>query len=143
MGAHIDKTGRFQSDKYPSCPAGKVPLSIEDATAQDLLWEYAQRRREVDAEFAADLELCLRAAGYKPAPAMPEYSGQTEGVVIAFNIDSCWGAVQYPHRTGHRVVSFHSTTYHGRNFPYVGERVYIVFADRDGGDLLALYEVTS
>ena len=66
MGAHIDREGRFQSDKYPTCPAGKVPLSTRDRTAQDLLWAYAQRRREVDAEFADDLEAALKADGYKP-----------------------------------------------------------------------------
>lgn len=44
MGAHT-VNGQFQSDKYPTCPPGKVPLSVEDPTAQDLLWEYAQRRR--------------------------------------------------------------------------------------------------
>lgn len=58
--------GEFQSDKYPTCPRGKVPLSVKDPTAQDLLWEYAQRRRAVDAEFAADLETCLVAAGHLP-----------------------------------------------------------------------------
>lgn len=63
MGSHI-VNGEFQSDKYPTCPAGKVPLSVKDETAQDLLWEYAQRRRVVDAEFASDLETALRAAGY-------------------------------------------------------------------------------
>jgi hypothetical protein len=56
--------GKFQSDKYPTCPPGKVPLSVEDESAQDLLWEYAQRRREVDAEFSVDLEAALRTAGY-------------------------------------------------------------------------------
>lgn len=56
--------GEFQSDKYPTCPRGKVPLSVKDKTAQDLLWEYAQRRRAVDAEFAADLEIALTAKGY-------------------------------------------------------------------------------
>lgn len=65
MGAHIIND-QFQSDKYPTCPAGKVPLSVKDPTAQDLLWEYAQRRRSVDAEFADDLETALRAAGYVP-----------------------------------------------------------------------------
>lgn len=55
--------GKFQSDKYPTCPAGKVPLSVTDPTTQDLLWQYAQRRRAVDAQFADDLELALRAAG--------------------------------------------------------------------------------
>lgn len=63
---HINADGKFQSDKYPTCPPGKVPLSVEDKSAQDLLWQYAQRRRSVDAEFANDLETCLRAAGYVP-----------------------------------------------------------------------------
>jgi hypothetical protein len=66
MGAHLID-GEFQSDKYPTCPRGKVPLSCKDPTAQDLLWEYAQRRRPVDAEFSADLEEALRLAGYDPA----------------------------------------------------------------------------
>lgn len=70
MGDHI-VNGKFQSDKYPSCPSGKVPLSIEDATAQDLLWEYAQRRRAVDAGFSEDLETCLRAAGFVPPQHAP------------------------------------------------------------------------
>lgn len=65
MGAHIID-GEFQSDKYPTTPRGKVPLSVKDTTAQDLLWQYAQRRRLVDAEFADDLEVCLLANGYKP-----------------------------------------------------------------------------
>lgn len=60
------KDGEFQSDKYPTCPPGKVPLSVKDETAQDLLWTYAQRRRVVDAEFAADLETALLRAGYVP-----------------------------------------------------------------------------
>ena len=59
--------GEFQSDKYPTTPRGKVPLSTKDPTAQDLLWEYAQRRRTVDADFADDLEAALRSAGYEPA----------------------------------------------------------------------------
>lgn len=63
MGSHIID-GEFQSDKYPTCPRGKVPLSVKDPTAQDLLWEYAQRRRAVDAEFSADLETALRSEGY-------------------------------------------------------------------------------
>lgn len=64
MGTHIIN-GQFQSDKYPTCPPGKVPLSVEDKTAQDLLWTYAQRRREVDPDFAADLETELLAAGFE------------------------------------------------------------------------------
>lgn len=65
LSAHLID-GEFQSDKYPTCPRGKVPLSVKDPTAQDLLWVYAQRRRAVDAEFADDLETALRAAGYVP-----------------------------------------------------------------------------
>ena len=65
MGAHI-VNGQFQSDKYPTTPAGKVPLSVKDKTAQDLLWEYAQRRRAVDSEFSNDLEACLIAEGFVP-----------------------------------------------------------------------------
>lgn len=63
--------GEFQSDKYPTTPRGKVPLSVKDVTAQDLLWEYAQRRRAVDAEFADDLEEALRIAGYHRVPRDP------------------------------------------------------------------------
>ncbi len=65
MGSHINDDGEFQSDKYPTTPAGKVPLSVYDTTAQDLLWEYAQRRRSVDAEFSSDLEASLLRAGYR------------------------------------------------------------------------------
>lgn len=66
MGTHLID-GEFQSDKYPTCPPGKVPLSVTDPTAQDLLWEYAQRRRSVDSEFSADLETALLSAGYGKA----------------------------------------------------------------------------
>lgn len=67
MGAHLID-GDFQSDKYPSCPLGKVPLSTQDPTAQDLLWIYAQRRRKVDSEFSDDLEQALINHGYLPPP---------------------------------------------------------------------------
>ncbi|NUP08378.1 MAG: hypothetical protein HOW73_20200 [Polyangiaceae bacterium] len=59
--------GEFQSDKYPTCPRGKVPLSTKDATAQDLLWEYAQRHRTIDAQFSDDLEAALEAKGFEAA----------------------------------------------------------------------------
>jgi len=65
MGAHLIDN-EFQSDKYPTCPRGKVPLSTKDPTAQDLLWEYAQRRREVDAEFSDDVETALKLKGFNP-----------------------------------------------------------------------------
>lgn len=83
MGAHINKGGLFQSDKYPTCPAGKVPLSVKDPAAQPLLWEYAQRRRSIDAEFSADLEECLRAAGYQPpGTAQPLVEAQSTDVLV-------------------------------------------------------------
>lgn len=63
MGDHLID-GEFQSDKYPTTPRGKVPLSVKDKIAQDLLWEYAQRRRAVDAEFSEDLEEALLNAGF-------------------------------------------------------------------------------
>lgn len=63
MGAHLIDD-MFQSDKYPTTPRGKVPLSTKDPMAQDLLWEYAQRHRAVDAEFSDDLEAALVAAGF-------------------------------------------------------------------------------
>lgn len=78
MGAHINAAGKFQSDRYPTCPAGKVPLSVTDKTAQDLLWEYAQRRRSVDAEFSADLEAVLLGAGFVP-PVAPTRASGPEG----------------------------------------------------------------
>ncbi len=66
MGSHINQDGEFQSDKYPTCPAGKVPLSVKDPMAQDLLWEYSIRRRSVDPEFALDLEQVLLEKGFEP-----------------------------------------------------------------------------
>ncbi len=66
MGAHLID-GEFQSDKYPTTPRGKVPLSVKDPTAQDLLWEYASRREPIDAEFSADLRVALLASEYDPA----------------------------------------------------------------------------
>lgn len=71
MSSHI-VNGKFQSDKYPTCPPEKVPLSVEDPMAQDLLWEYAQRRRKIDSEFSIDLETALLDAGF---------SGERERVI--------------------------------------------------------------
>jgi hypothetical protein len=70
MGAHIDNEGRFQSDKHPTCPPDKVPLSLNDPLAQPLLWEYAEKFRAAnkdnDPEFADDVQARLRAVGYAP-----------------------------------------------------------------------------
>lgn len=74
MGAHLID-GEFQSDKYPTTPRGKVPLSVKDRDAQDLLWEYAQRRRRIDAEFADDLQAALIHAGFPRARAYSKDGG--------------------------------------------------------------------
>jgi hypothetical protein len=72
MGTHLID-GDFQSDKYPMTPRGCVPLKCSDVSAQDLLFEYAQRRRAVDAEFSADLEQALRNKSFDlPAWALRE-----------------------------------------------------------------------
>lgn len=63
MGNHLID-GKFQSDKYPDTPRGLVPLKPTDPMAQDLLWEYARRRRAIDAEFSEDLEDALSLSGY-------------------------------------------------------------------------------
>lgn len=81
-GGHLID-GEFQSDKYPTTPRGKVPLSVKDPTAQDLLWAYAKRRRVVDAQFADDLEIALRNQGYTPL------SGGTEDEVERYTDTIC------------------------------------------------------
>lgn len=65
---HLDAEGRFQSDKYPTTPPDLVPLKVTDKTAQGLLWEYAQRRRVVDEDFANDLEHRLKEVGFCSDP---------------------------------------------------------------------------
>lgn len=59
---HLTVTDEFQSDKYPWCPAGFVPIKVTDPLAMDLLSEYADRRRVIDAEFTRDLNDALLAA---------------------------------------------------------------------------------
>lgn len=68
MGTHINADGEFQSDKYPTCPAGKVPLSVKDPAAQPWLWLYAQGHMAIDEEFSRDLCRALLNAGYVPGP---------------------------------------------------------------------------
>lgn len=69
MGSHLID-GEFQSDKYPDCPRGKVPLSIKDKDAQPLLWIYAELHRGRDPEFSDDVQAALRLAGYDPPPSL-------------------------------------------------------------------------
>ena len=65
MGDHIID-GEFQSDKYPWCRRGFVPLKLTDLMAQPFLWDYARQREGVDREFAEDLRTALRLQGYEP-----------------------------------------------------------------------------
>lgn len=62
MGNHLI-SGEFKSDKYDWCPPGFVALKLTDPMAQDLLLEYAERRRSVDKEFADDLAAALKLKG--------------------------------------------------------------------------------
>jgi len=64
---HLTEDGKFISDKYPWCPEDFVPLKVTDPMAQSLLWDYAERRSEVDPFFAEDLQKALRRAGYSPS----------------------------------------------------------------------------
>lgn len=59
---HLTVTNEFQSDKYQWCPVGFLPIKITDPLAMDLLSEYADRRRIIDAEFSRDLNDALLAA---------------------------------------------------------------------------------
>ena len=88
------KGGEFQSDKYPTCPAGKVPLSTKDPMAQDLLWEYAWRRRAVDPDFADDLQAALRQKGFSPMARSIETIVIFVSVLGVIVVAYCIGAVR-------------------------------------------------
>jgi hypothetical protein len=68
MGEHLNAEGEFQSDKYPTCPAGKFPISTKDPLGQDLLWEYALRTE--DEELGQDLKAAIlnHTGGKVPSP---------------------------------------------------------------------------
>ncbi len=59
MGHHL-VDGEFQSDKYPWCKPGFVPLKLTDPDARAVLKEYALRREKVDSEFSSDLWQAIR-----------------------------------------------------------------------------------
>lgn len=91
MGTHLVDGKFFQSDKYPTTPLGKVPLSVKDVTAQDLLWEYAQRRRSVDAEFSEDLQTALLVAGFKSKIAETNLKEGTKALLDNDDAVQAWG----------------------------------------------------
>ena len=59
MGHHLID-GEFQSDKYPWCKRGFVPLRLTDPDAPVALSAYAKFRRDIDPEFSADLVEAIR-----------------------------------------------------------------------------------
>jgi hypothetical protein len=65
MGDHI-VDGQFKSDKYAWCPPGFLALKLTDRSAQDLIWEYAQRHRSRDSDLSDDLEFALVDVGFVP-----------------------------------------------------------------------------
>lgn len=107
MGAHLID-GEFQSDKYPTTPRGKVPLSVKDKAAQPLLWRYAELHRTIDAEFSDDLQEALLRAGYVPdgPPKKTPAAIMAEFVVRDGLLWSCkgcgrtWGAGEEHHAWG-------------------------------------------
>lgn len=69
---HLTVTNEFQSDKYPWCPAGFVPLKLTDPMARGPLRDYAYARKSTDFEFSRDLHEALDCAARdhdKPKPA--------------------------------------------------------------------------
>jgi hypothetical protein len=89
MGAHIID-GKFQSNKYPWCDPDFVPLKVTDLMAQPVLWAYAESRRAIDREFADDLQIRLRSAGYAPSGQLHVWTADKEEWVIAASAeDAC------------------------------------------------------
>lgn len=61
---HINSDGEFQSDKYPWCKAGFVPLKLTDPHARLVLEVYSELHMTKDPEFATDLLTCIRKIRY-------------------------------------------------------------------------------
>ncbi len=62
VGDHLIN-GEFQSDKYPWCHRGFVPLKLTDPDARVVLRIYVELRRRgghPDTEFADDLEAAIK-----------------------------------------------------------------------------------
>jgi len=57
---HLTISGTFQSDKYPWCHAGFLPIKISDPMAYDFLKYYALARKDIDSEFCRDLLEAVR-----------------------------------------------------------------------------------
>lgn len=55
MGHHIDKKGRFQSDKYPDLPPDKILINFHDPRARKALAVLADSYQDSDSELAEDI----------------------------------------------------------------------------------------
>jgi len=64
---HLTQRGVFR-DKYDWCKKGFLALKFTDPMAQDLIDEYAYRRREIDIEFTEDVFTALHNVGYHDEP---------------------------------------------------------------------------
>ncbi len=63
MGHHIDKQGRFQSDKYPDLAPDKIVVSFKHPQARNALLALATGYAESDPELAEDIRTRLRSLG--------------------------------------------------------------------------------
>ena len=61
MGHHIDKHGRFQSDKYPNLAPDKIVLSFKDRRARSALEVLAIAYSGEDPELCDDIRRRLAA----------------------------------------------------------------------------------
>lgn len=59
--------------------------------------------------------------------------GDDNWTVIQFNANTCWGTVS----NNLRALDFHSTSFHGDDWPQVGEEVEVVF--NTAGELLSVH----
>ena len=60
MGHHIDKEGRFQSDRHPDLEPDKIIVSFKHPQARPALAALAEAYQEVDVELADDIRERLR-----------------------------------------------------------------------------------
>ncbi len=86
MGQHL-VGGEFQSDKYPWCKPGFVPLKLTDPDARYVLKEYAQRHRYRDANFSSDLWTAIRIQ-----------EGKLQTTKDEKNVAKAWGHVERARR---------------------------------------------
>lgn len=55
MPRHIDRDGRFQSDRHPDLPPDKIVLSFNDPLAHPALMSLSMAYHETDPELSQDI----------------------------------------------------------------------------------------